>query len=149
MSSAMDLANKSFCTWTCLNILFATVKYRLNMGIKLCPKWRWIQCLHHFWFWTWKLDINRMRNRLNGPSNPKNGTTGSILHTYAIKQTHEDTEVEKIRLLTKNYKVRVHPMNNKGWPSLSSLRTYSFPSAAFRNCQCMSVYKLLDNECSN
>lgn len=55
-----------------------------------------------------------MSNRLNGQNNPKDGTTGSILHKYAIKQTHEDTVVKDIRLQTKGYKVRVHPMNSKG-----------------------------------
>lgn len=34
-----------------------------------------------------------MSNRLNGPNNPKDDATGSILHKYAIKQTHEDRKV--------------------------------------------------------
>lgn len=55
-----------------------------------------------------------MSNRVNGPNNPKDGTTGNILHKYTIKQTHEDTVVEDIRLQTKCYKVRVHPINSKG-----------------------------------
>jgi len=55
-----------------------------------------------------------MRNRLNGQNNLKAGTIGSVLHKYAIKQTHEDKMVEDIRLQTKCYKVRVHPMNSKG-----------------------------------
>lgn len=39
---------------------------------------------------------------MNGPNKPKDGTAGSILNNYTIKQTHEDTGGGGTHTITKH-----------------------------------------------